>query len=68
MTLSSLIAPINWHFWINQGSGNANYYFATILLFSTAQVLLLAATMNAYLRSALSHENPSVDISQAYQR
>jgi len=71
MTVISFVtalAPINWYYWISQGSGNANFYFAIILLYNGAQILLVANVTFAFLLDRICHDNPGLDTSQVYQR
>ncbi|XP_068699893.1 phosphatidylinositol glycan anchor biosynthesis class U protein-like [Montipora foliosa] len=47
---SSFLAPVFWHLWIYAGSANANFFFATTLAYSTAQILLMSDVLFAFLR------------------
>lgn len=38
---TTVFGPILYHLWIYAGSANANFYFATSLAFSTAQVCIM---------------------------
>lgn len=33
-----VLAPVLWHLWVDLGSGNANFYWATCLVLAAAQV------------------------------
>jgi hypothetical protein len=68
MSFVAALAPINWYYWINQGSGNANFYFAIILLYNGAQILLVANVTFSFLLDQICHDNPGLDTSQVYQR
>jgi phosphatidylinositol glycan class U len=35
----NVVGPIMWHLWINQGTGNANFFYAMTLIFFLFQVL-----------------------------
>lgn len=47
---SSFLAPVFWHLWIYAGSANANFFYATTLAYSTAQILLMSDVLFAFLR------------------
>jgi hypothetical protein len=34
----NVVGPIMWHLWINQGTGNANFFYAMTLIFFLFQV------------------------------
>jgi phosphatidylinositol glycan class U len=35
----TLLAPVMWTLWIDQGSANSNFYFAITLVYNSAQVM-----------------------------
>ncbi|KAH7695482.1 GPI transamidase subunit PIG-U family protein [Aphelenchoides avenae] len=47
---SFTLAPIMWRMWTTTGSGNANFYFAIILVYVVAQIGLMNDLVGAYLR------------------
>ncbi|XP_077435054.1 phosphatidylinositol glycan anchor biosynthesis class U protein [Vanacampus margaritifer] len=49
LTCSALF-PVLWHLWIYAGSANANFYYATTLIFNLAQILLMCDYFYAFLR------------------
>ena len=48
--ISTILAPIMWHLWIDTGSGNANFYFAITLVYSISQIFLVVDILYAYLK------------------
>ncbi|XP_071176778.1 phosphatidylinositol glycan anchor biosynthesis class U protein-like [Mytilus edulis] len=54
---TTVFGPILYHLWIYAGSANANFYFATSLAFSTAQIFLITDLLYAYLRREFDLEN-----------
>ncbi|XP_061903595.1 phosphatidylinositol glycan anchor biosynthesis class U protein isoform X1 [Entelurus aequoreus] len=50
MLACSALFPVLWHLWIYAGSANANFYYATTLLFNIAQILLVSDYFYAFLR------------------
>ncbi|EGG21312.1 GPI transamidase subunit PIG-U family protein [Cavenderia fasciculata] len=46
----TVLAPILWQMWIYQGTGNANFYYTINLVFTLAQVLLMADALSVLLR------------------
>ncbi|XP_065838468.1 phosphatidylinositol glycan anchor biosynthesis class U protein-like isoform X1 [Oscarella lobularis] len=45
-----VIGPIFWHMWIYAGNANANFFFASTVVYSLAQILLVNDTVFALLR------------------
>lgn len=50
LLVSSILCPIMWHLWIQAGTANANFYFATTLTYTTSHVLILTDLLIAYLK------------------
>lgn len=50
LIVSSILCPIMWHLWIQAGTANANFYFATTLTYTTSHVLIFTDLLIAYLR------------------
>lgn len=48
--VSSVLAPVMWYLWIYAGSGNANFFYAVTLAYSSAQIFLLSDILYAVLR------------------
>ena len=68
IALFMVMSPITWHYWINCGSGNANFYFAATLLYNGAQILLATNAISVYLSIDVLRLNSTVDSSQLYQK
>ena len=61
LLISTILAPIMWHIWINSGSGNANFYFAITLVYSVGHIFLLIDILYAYLkREYIKLNGPSI--------
>lgn len=54
---TTVFGPILYHLWIYAGSANANFYFATSLAFSTAQIFLVTDLLYGFLRREYDLEN-----------
>ncbi|KAJ2701580.1 hypothetical protein FB645_004599 [Coemansia sp. IMI 203386] len=52
------LAPVFWHLWIEQGSGNANFFYAATLVYVFGQITLLFDLGSAQLRRQLDIEHP----------
>uniref|UniRef100_A0A914XA90 Phosphatidylinositol glycan anchor biosynthesis class U protein n=1 Tax=Plectus sambesii TaxID=2011161 RepID=A0A914XA90_9BILA len=50
MAVFAVLAPVMWKLWIQDGSANANFYFAITLAYCTAQIFLLTDLLYAELR------------------
>ncbi len=58
MLLASIVlAPIMFYLWLGSGGGNANFYFAITLVYSTGQLFLLADVMYAHLKREFIKSN-----------
>ena len=44
--ITSVLCPVFWYLWIHAGSANANFFFATTLAYSLAQVQLSIASQH----------------------
>ena len=58
---SLFLAPAFWYYWINQGSGNANFYYAITLVFSLGQIMLLVDCYFATLKSQYLKAEPKYE-------
>ena len=56
--------PMNYYWWIYQGSGNANFYYATTLVTNMALGVLALSLMKAQLTFDTCRDNPSIDPSE----
>ena len=63
----TLMIPKVWHFWIIQGSGNANFYFAAICAVNLIQIISVIIMIKLKLERFLLAENPQVDIDKISQ-
>ncbi|KAJ1734343.1 hypothetical protein LPJ61_001123 [Coemansia biformis] len=52
------LAPVFWHLWIEQGSGNANFFYAATLVYVFGQITLLFDLGTAMLRRDLDMRRP----------
>lgn len=64
----SMLGPINLHCWIQQGSGNANFFYAVVLLFNAANILVAIDVVRQWVRRECERLNPGVSLDSAYQR
>ncbi|ORX90914.1 PIG-U-domain-containing protein [Basidiobolus meristosporus CBS 931.73] len=55
---SSALAPIFWHLWIYQGSGNANFFYAITLVYGVGQIILIIDVTYAMLRREFDLDHP----------
>lgn len=63
----SLIGPINWHYWIQQGSGNANFFYATTLFYNGSHIFLVLDVVYQWMIREIERMNPGADLSTVYQ-
>ncbi|PJF18955.1 hypothetical protein PSACC_01228 [Paramicrosporidium saccamoebae] len=54
MLFVSVLAPVNWYFWVHQGSGNVNFYYATTLVYNIAHVVLIVDMLRTHAKEALA--------------
>ncbi|XP_076809869.1 GPI-anchor transamidase component PIGU-like [Clavelina lepadiformis] len=47
---TAIVCPVMWNLWIGARSANANFFFASSLAYTTAQVLILTDVLLAYLK------------------
>jgi phosphatidylinositol glycan class U len=47
---ATVLAPIMFYLWLGSGGGNANFYFAITLVYSTGQLFLIADLLYAHLK------------------
>ncbi|KAJ2003983.1 hypothetical protein GGI04_000660 [Coemansia thaxteri] len=52
------LAPVFWHLWIEQGTGNANFFYAATLVYVFGQITLLFDLGGAKLRRELDVHHP----------
>ncbi|KAJ2129832.1 hypothetical protein EV180_001671 [Coemansia sp. RSA 518] len=52
------LAPVFWHLWIEQGSGNANFFYAATLVYVFGQITVLFDLGSAMLRRELDIHEP----------
>jgi len=50
LAYAALLGPAFLHLWIYAGSGNANFFYAITLVYSLAQIILVADALYAMLR------------------
>uniref|UniRef100_A0A5S6QGR8 Phosphatidylinositol glycan anchor biosynthesis class U protein n=1 Tax=Trichuris muris TaxID=70415 RepID=A0A5S6QGR8_TRIMR len=53
----SVLSCIMWHLWIEQGSANANFFFAVTLAYAVAQILLMTGLFYAYFKRRFHLKN-----------
>lgn len=68
LMFSCVLAPVNWYYWIHQGSGNANFYYATTLLYNIPLLLIVGDVLRTYLVRRILRDNPDVDPQELYQK
>ncbi|KII92631.1 hypothetical protein PLICRDRAFT_89199 [Plicaturopsis crispa FD-325 SS-3] len=61
---SSLLLPLFHHLWLAQGTGNANFFYASTLVFGVANGFALIDCVYAGLRIALGRAEEGVEIVQ----
>ncbi|KAJ2611098.1 hypothetical protein H4S08_003314 [Coemansia sp. RSA 1365] len=54
------LAPVFWYLWIEQGSGNANFFYAATLVYVFGQITLLFDLGTAKLRRDLDIQRPEM--------
>ena len=50
LSYATLLGPAFLHLWIYAGSGNANFFYAITLVYSLAQIILVADALYAMLQ------------------
>lgn len=68
LLFAGALAPVNWYYWIHQGSGNANFYYATTLLYNIPHVIILIDMMRAHLYTFVLRLNPDLRADQLFQK
>lgn len=66
--VSCVMAPVTWFLWIDQGSGNANFYYGISLLFNSSLLATLIDVVRSQLYTQVLLDNPKLKKSQIYQR
>jgi GPI-anchor transamidase subunit U len=66
MIAFSMLAPINWHYWIHQGSGNANFFYAITLFYNACHICLILDIMYRWFIRDLEKRNPGVSLKDVY--
>lgn len=61
---ASLLLPLFHHLWLNQGTGNANFFYASTLVFACANGAALIDCLWAGLRIAIGEETDEYVITQ----
>ncbi|KAJ1994859.1 hypothetical protein H4R33_000093 [Dimargaris cristalligena] len=60
MIYALVLAPLFWHLWIYQGSGNANFFYAATLVYAASQILLVVDLTKAQIKRELNRQYPAV--------
>jgi phosphatidylinositol glycan class U len=68
LCLASLLGPINWHYWIRQGSGNANFFYAVVLLYNGSTIVMVLDVIKQWVGRELERANPGITLDKVYQR
>lgn len=68
LCLASLLGPINWHYWIRQGSGNANFFYAVVLLYNGSTIVMVLDVIRQWVGRELERANPGISLDKVYQR
>lgn len=63
----SILAVFFWYWWIYQGSGNANFYYALTLVFAAAQIILVMDLGKSALKLDMKKQNPELNVDDLYQ-
>lgn len=66
--VSCVMAPVTWFLWIDQGSGNANFYYGISLLYNSSLLATLIDVVRSQLYTQILLDNPKLKKSQIYQR
>lgn len=66
MLACGLLGPINWHYWIQQGSGNANFYYAHVLAYNTSHILLVLDVVYQWVLADVERRNPGTPLDGVY--
>ncbi|ESN92106.1 hypothetical protein HELRODRAFT_187585 [Helobdella robusta] len=53
LIVATILGPVLWHLWMYAGSANANFYFASSLAISAAQVFIIFDLLFAYQKRKL---------------
>ncbi|KAJ1892251.1 hypothetical protein LPJ66_006458 [Kickxella alabastrina] len=61
------LAPVFWYLWIEQGSGNANFFYAATLVYVFGQITLLFDLGGAMLRRELDIHHPETRLRTVVQ-
>lgn len=57
LSYAALLGPAFLHLWVYAGSGNANFFYAITLVYSLAQIILVADALYAMVRVDWEHHN-----------
>jgi GPI-anchor transamidase subunit U len=61
---AALLLPLFHHLWLSQGTGNANFFYASTLVFACANGFAIVDCMWAGLRIAIGQEKEGVVVVQ----
>jgi GPI-anchor transamidase subunit U len=61
---ASLLMPLFHHLWLSQGTGNANFFYASTLVFGCANAAALVDCIWAGLRVAIGKEQDGWEVVQ----
>ncbi|KAG6831715.1 hypothetical protein H0H87_004266 [Tephrocybe sp. NHM501043] len=61
---AALLMPLFNHLWLNQGTGNANFYYASTLVFACSNGAALLDCIWAGLRIAIGEEKEGYAVAQ----
>lgn len=62
LVANAALGPVFWHAWIIDRSANANFFFATTLVYGTAHTLLLIDIVQAYRKFDFVNRHPRLKL------
>lgn len=68
MVAFAILGPINWYYWVQQGSGNANFFYAITLFYATSHICLILDILYRWLVRDVERRNPGVSLEGMYHQ
>ena len=68
LLFTMVLAPVNWYYWVHHGSGNANFYYATTLVYNIAHVCIIVEVIRTHILNDVLSRNPTLKATDIYQK
>jgi phosphatidylinositol glycan class U len=68
LLFTMVLAPVNWYYWVHHGSGNANFYYATTLVYNVTHVVIIVEVIRTHILKDVLSKNPTLKATDIYQK